>query len=92
MQSRGILALAFSGGLDTSYCVARLRELGWTVHTVHVDTGGGRFDHHHTNDLALSAAELVRRAVAPDDRVLIAENTVTTVPSPRTPDLPAARP
>ena len=40
MQPRGILALAFSGGLDTSYCVARLRELGWTVHTVHVDTGG----------------------------------------------------
>ena len=40
MQSRGALALAFSGGLDTSFCVARLRELGWTVHTVHVDTGG----------------------------------------------------
>ena len=38
---------------------------------VHVDTGGGRFDHHRNNDLALSAAELVRRAVAPDDVVLI---------------------
>lgn len=37
---------------------------------VHVDTGGGRFDHHRTNDHALSAAELVRRAVAPDDAVL----------------------
>jgi hypothetical protein len=37
---------------------------------VHVDTGGGRFDHHRTNDHALSAAELVRRAVAPDDPVL----------------------
>ncbi len=34
------LALAFSGGLDTSYCVPRLAEQGWTVHTVHVDTGG----------------------------------------------------
>lgn len=34
------IALAFSGGLDTSYCVVRLREEGWTVHTVHVDTGG----------------------------------------------------
>jgi argininosuccinate synthase len=40
MQSRGALALAFSGGLDTSYCVPRLSDAGWTVHTVHVDTGG----------------------------------------------------
>ena len=40
MQSHGALALAFSGGLDTSFCVARLRELGWMVHTIHVDTGG----------------------------------------------------
>lgn len=37
---------------------------------VHVDTGGGRFDHHRTNDLDLSAAELVRRSVAPDDPAL----------------------
>lgn len=34
------LALAFSGGLDTSYCVPRLTELGHAVHTVFVDTGG----------------------------------------------------
>jgi argininosuccinate synthase len=39
-SSRGVLALAFSGGLDTSYCVPRLTEDGWTVHTVFVDTGG----------------------------------------------------
>ncbi len=37
---------------------------------VHVDTGGGRFDHHRSNDLGLSAAELVRRAVVPDDIAL----------------------
>jgi argininosuccinate synthase len=36
----GPLALAFSGGLDTSYCVPRLADAGWTVHTVYVDTGG----------------------------------------------------
>jgi argininosuccinate synthase len=36
----GTVALAFSGGLDTSYCVPRLAEDGWTVHTVYVDTGG----------------------------------------------------
>ncbi|EFO81806.1 hypothetical protein OSCT_0383 [Oscillochloris trichoides DG-6] len=37
---------------------------------VHVDTGGGRFDHHHTADTTLSAAELVRREFAPNDAVL----------------------
>jgi argininosuccinate synthase len=39
-SSRGIIVLAFSGGLDTSYCVPRLSQAGWEVHTVHVDTGG----------------------------------------------------
>ena len=34
------LALAFSGGLDTSYCVPRLAEQGYAVHTVFVNTGG----------------------------------------------------
>jgi argininosuccinate synthase len=34
------LALAFSGGLDTSYCVPRLSEQGHAVHTVYVNTGG----------------------------------------------------
>ncbi len=34
------LALAFSGGLDTSYCVPRLVDEGWNVHTVFVNTGG----------------------------------------------------
>lgn len=38
---------------------------------VHVDTGGGRFDHHHSPDTTLSAAELVRRAVAPNDPALV---------------------
>ena len=39
-NARGPLALAFSGGLDTSYCVAKLADDGWTIHTVWVDTGG----------------------------------------------------
>ncbi len=38
--SSGLVALAFSGGLDTSYCVPRLAEQGWAVHTVYVNTGG----------------------------------------------------
>jgi argininosuccinate synthase len=36
----GPIVLAFSGGLDTSFCVPWLRERGWSVHTVFVDTGG----------------------------------------------------
>ena len=32
--------LAFSGGLDTSYCVLWLKAQGHAVHTVTVDTGG----------------------------------------------------
>ena len=34
------IVLAFSGGLDTSFCVPWLRERGWRVHTVFADTGG----------------------------------------------------
>jgi argininosuccinate synthase len=34
------LVLAFSGGLDTSFCVPHLAAKGWAVHTVYVDTGG----------------------------------------------------
>jgi len=37
---------------------------------VHVDTGGGRYDHHQPAVRSLCAAELVRRAVAPDDAAL----------------------
>jgi argininosuccinate synthase len=32
--------LAFSGGLDTSFCVPWLKEHDWSVHTVFADTGG----------------------------------------------------
>jgi argininosuccinate synthase len=38
-QSKDIV-LAFSGGLDTSFCVPYLKERGWAVHTVFADTGG----------------------------------------------------
>ena len=34
------VVLAFSGGLDTSYCVLALKEKGFEVHTAFVDTGG----------------------------------------------------
>ena len=38
-DSRDIV-LAFSGGLDTSFCVPYLKEQDWNVHTVFADTGG----------------------------------------------------
>lgn len=34
------IVLAFSGGLDTSFCVPYLTECGYAVHTVFADTGG----------------------------------------------------
>lgn len=39
-ETRTPIVLAFSGGLDTSYCVLVLKEQGYDVHTVFVDTGG----------------------------------------------------
>lgn len=34
------IVLAYSGGLDTSFCIKFLTEAGWKVHAVTVDTGG----------------------------------------------------
>src|SRR5678809_280575 len=53
-QSRTLLA--FSGGLDTSYCVLWLREQGQEVHTVTVDTGG--FDPAELSRIEKLASEL----------------------------------
>jgi argininosuccinate synthase len=39
-MQKPVVALAFSGGLDTSYCVPCLAERGFLVHTVFVNTGG----------------------------------------------------
>ena len=41
------IVLAFSGGLDTSYCVLELAQQGYSVHTVFVDTGGVSEGHRH---------------------------------------------
>jgi argininosuccinate synthase len=59
------IVLAFSGGLDTSYCVLDLVKQGFEVHTAFIDTGGvddkgrddikdramslGAFEHHEIN-------------------------------------------
>jgi len=39
-MSQKDIVLAFSGGLDTSFCIPYLKERGWAVHTVFADTGG----------------------------------------------------
>lgn len=40
MTDNQAVVLAFSGGLDTSYCVLALKQQGYEVHTAFVDTGG----------------------------------------------------
>ncbi|HEU4801365.1 MAG TPA: argininosuccinate synthase [Gemmatimonadales bacterium] len=59
MQPKPV-ALAFSGGLDTSYCVPRLAEQGYAVHTVYVHTGGASpadREAIRTQAMAVGAAE-----------------------------------
>jgi argininosuccinate synthase len=50
------IVLAFSGGLDTSFCVPWLQERGWAVHTVFADTGG--VDAEERQAIEARAAEL----------------------------------
>ena len=50
------IVLAFSGGLDTSFCVPYLKEQGWNVHTVFADTGGVSAEERAT--IEARAAEL----------------------------------
>lgn len=50
------VVLAFSGGLDTSFCVPYLRERGFDVTTLFVDTGG--VDQAEADYIAARAREL----------------------------------
>ncbi|RAJ17809.1 argininosuccinate synthase [Olleya aquimaris] len=40
MKNKGKLVIAYSGGLDTSYCAVSLSNAGYDVHAVSVNTGG----------------------------------------------------
>lgn len=54
------IVLAFSGGLDTSYCVLDLVNRGFEVHTAFVDTGGvddAERDYIRERALSLGAAQ-----------------------------------
>ena len=51
------VVLAFSGGLDTSYCVKYLtQEKGMEVHSILVNTGG--FDEHELSEIEKRAYNL----------------------------------
>lgn len=39
-NAKGTVVLAYSGGLDTSFCVVWLQKQGWRVVTVAINTGG----------------------------------------------------
>ena len=54
MKTKAVLA--FSGGLDTTYCAVWLREQGYAVHSVTVQTGG--FDADELAAIERRAAEL----------------------------------
>ncbi len=61
------VVLAYSGGLDTSFCILHLREQGWRVHAVTVDTGG--FRPGELEAIAARARQLgAEAAVAVDER------------------------
>ncbi len=55
-MSQKDIVLAFSGGLDTSFCVPYLQERGWAVHSVFADTGG--VDAEERATIEARAAEL----------------------------------
>lgn len=56
MTDKKDIVLAFSGGLDTSFCIPWLQERGWAVHTVFADTGG--VDAEERTYIEARAAEL----------------------------------
>ncbi len=61
------LVLAYSGGLDTSYCIKSLSQNGYEVHAVSVNTGG--FDTAETKQLAEKAMALGAASYTPIDAV-----------------------
>ncbi|MFA5352157.1 MAG: argininosuccinate synthase [Candidatus Gracilibacteria bacterium] len=56
MPTKKLALVAFSGGLDTSFCVVWLREQGFEVNTVTVNTGG--FSTKEIAEIALKAKKL----------------------------------
>ncbi|NOT10137.1 MAG: argininosuccinate synthase [Gemmatimonadales bacterium] len=70
------LVLAFSGGLDTSYCVPRLGEQGYAVHTAYVNTGGASVEERAAIRRQAEAVGAVRHHEI-DARALVFDRFVT---------------
>ena len=51
-----IVVLAYSGGLDTSYCLKKLSSDGYQVHAITINTGG--FLNEEINQISKKAKEL----------------------------------
>lgn len=66
--------LAFSGGLDTTYCAVWLRELGFEVRAVAVDTGG--FGPEQREQLARRAKEAGATLDIIDARAQLFDETI----------------
>ena len=56
MMSKPTVVLAYSGGLDTSYCILYLQDQGFDVHAIHVNTGG--FDEAEVEELNKRAHDM----------------------------------
>ena len=54
MKNKTII-LAYSGGLDTSFCLKRLSSDGFNVHAILVNTGG--FDKPELNNIKKQAIQ-----------------------------------
>ena len=50
------LVLAYSGGLDTSYCLMKLSKEGYEVHAISVNTGG--FDASEVEEMKTKALQM----------------------------------
>ena len=76
MSAPGTVVLAFSGGLDTSYCLVRFREEGVKVITAIVDTGG--MDAAELEAVERRATELgTERHVVIDGRARLYDEFIT---------------
>lgn len=77
MANRGTVALAYSGGLDTSYCIVVLREAGWDVLATTVDTGG--FSADELQQIGARAEQLGATFQAVDAREAVYNDFVTYI-------------
>lgn len=73
--SKPKVVLAFSGGLDTTFCAVWLREQGYEVHTVTVQTGGFSADELTVIDARAKALGAVTHRVI-DARTDLFEDTL----------------